>query len=148
VLLGFAPLRDVEHHPLAQPRCAVLVADHDGLVVHPHNAPVRSAESVLGLVRRPVPVQSLDLRGEARQIVGLDPQLPELRVAQPFLGRVPEDVLDLWAHVDGLRHRRDRVDVRGGRDRLDQAAIALFGLVQRLLRELAFRDVEQDALTQ
>ena len=146
LLLRQATLRDVEHHPLTQPWDAVLVADHDGLVVHPDDAPVRPPEAVLSLVRRAVAVQALDLRGDLRQVFGLHALLPEVGASQPLFRRIAEDVHDLRAHVDGLRYRFDGVDVRRGRDRLDQRAVALFRLMQLLLAELALRDVHDDAL--
>jgi hypothetical protein len=61
-------------------------------------------------------------------IVGVELAVPEERIAQPFLLRVPEQRLDLRAHVE-LAHVLVEPGQEGdGRDLLDQAVAPRSGI--------------------
>ena len=63
-------------------------------------------------------------RGSSPIVRMEDPQ-PQVRIAHPLVGRVAEQSLDLWAHVQRGRRVVERVDVRHGRDVLDDRPVPI-----------------------
>ena len=95
-------------------RAALRVAHDHRLILKPDRAPVAGQHPVLdhqGLAGLAAPGLRLPVH---RLVLGMDALVEERGVGGPFLGRVPQDVLDARAHVQPfagsleLRHVDDR----------------------------------------
>ena len=144
-------LGDVEHEAEQMARPAGLVVRDADAVVQPDDVAGQRQRPILELVVAAAAVgERLPLRGHAPAVIRMHGGDPELRVGEPALDGIAEDALGLLAHEGELQ----RVDVglpEDGSDALDDVAIALLGAPDRagdedLLRPLALRDVERDAL--
>ena len=127
LLLDLFALGDVEHvslHVLGPPG---LVSDDHVAVVEPDGAPVPGDHAVLVVVHARMRPGCAEL---VLAIVGMDDLAEEVRIRQPVGDRVPEDFLDLRAHVD----RRDAgvsvVHVERQRQVLDERAVPVLGVAE------------------
>ena len=120
---GLALLGDVDEEALHVLSGTGLVANDDGLVVHPDRAPVGMDEPVLP---RPALVAALEDLGMVREhllaVVGMDDRLEEI-LLEPALGRIAEHRLDGGVDVDRLRALVGLIDVERQRQLLDQAPV-------------------------
>ena len=110
----------------------------------PDDASVTGDDAVLALERFPALVHRRKAGENAVAIFGMQDAREEVGVGHPLLRRVPDQVGDLRADVDGAL-RVQLLDVAGQGELLDQSAVAPLGLAQPLLRLLALRDVPADA---
>ncbi len=100
LLLGFAPLGDVEDDPLREAEVAELVPEHDGLVVHPDPSAVSVPVPILGFVREPILIVTFDGSDHPIVVVRVQAKLPQFGLPLPLLGRVAVDLLHLRTDVD------------------------------------------------
>ena len=151
LLLGFLPLRDVEHEALEERHGSVVVQHGRGGVLHPDPMAVRMAHPI-DLVERVEVVDAESLaRAERREVVGMDHLEPDPRVGDEAIGRIAQHVLDLRAHE---RHRgahpgpalRGLVDVGHRGDRFHHAPVPMLGLPEQAFRFLPGRHVDHEAL--
>ena len=120
-------LADVDHVALRVARDSLRVADDDGRVVDPDHAAVAGEQPVLALERHAGLVHGREIGEHAVTVVGMEHPAEEAGVADPFLGRVADEVDDLRAHV----HRAlfvEPFEVTRKRKLLDERAIALLHL--------------------
>ncbi|GIU98801.1 MAG: hypothetical protein KatS3mg014_0417 [Actinomycetota bacterium] len=118
-------LGDVVQDPLPEQGLPPVVADRQRAVADPHDPAVGGDHAVLALEHVPLFARPSPLIGDAVDVVGVDLAVPLRRVPQVPLGRVPQELLDLGAHVEGVRPLLVRVDVDDGRDPLDQHPVQL-----------------------
>ena len=127
-LLGGASLGDVQDEALNPQRRPLVVADEDRLVQHPHGPSVRGEVAVLGAQRLTGFTQVLRLGEDALEVVRVHGVREQVRILHPLLGRVPEQLLDLWADVEVADRLLDGADVRDERKVLDERPVAQLGL--------------------
>ena len=99
--LGRATLGDVGQHAVPAAH-AVGVTDEQRVVAQPHDVTVAVQDPVLDGPRGGAVGQlgaGLLAREHPGDVLGVQPGEPQLRPRTPLLGRIPEDRLDLGAHV-------------------------------------------------
>jgi hypothetical protein len=90
---------DVVHDSLQRSEPMLATRDHDGFVTEPDHPAAPSEQPVFGQERLSGEPSVLLLLHRPRPILGVDLPVPELRIGHPFLGREPEDGLDLRTDV-------------------------------------------------
>jgi hypothetical protein len=116
---------DVDHDAEREGRGASFVADHPRLIVDPGETAVLPVDPVVERERLACFVVALVLGGRASTILRVDDPEPEIAVAQPFVWRVAEEILDLGAHVEGRGRIVQRIDVRDRRDMFDDRTVPI-----------------------
>jgi hypothetical protein len=114
------------------------------VVVHPDVAAVLVAHPVFEVECRPLFVRPADLGDHLRSVVRVQEALVGARSLNPVVGRPPEYLGDLRAHVDvrlDVRLGVDAVDVGHPGKRLDQPAVTLLGCISLALRGAPLADV-------
>ena len=144
--LGLSFRGDVDHHALPSRGIARAIAQQRRLVAHPHNVALRGDQPVLakpGIAGRGVQVVGgeLDLA-----VVGVEHLGPHVRLVEPFLHGVAEQVLDLAVHVPGGAVVVGVHLVDDGREVLQQRVIAHGRLPAQLVRLDLRGDVDHHAL--
>ena len=133
LVLGLAPVGDVEEVALPGDLVAVGVPGHHRPVPEPDRAPVLRDQPVLDRQRR---AQSMRLGMREQHpvaVVRMERLDEERRIRRPLVHRVPEQRLHLGARVEVRALVIECVDVRDQRQMLDERAVPPLGLEQIVL---------------
>ena len=125
--LGLLELGDVEQQPLLEDHPARVVAIGERPVTNPHDATVGAHHPVIVEIAALAREERLALRLHPFAIIGVHHPQPHAGVLHVRLRGHPEDVLDLWTHVD---RRVAAVLVDHRRHLLDETPIPSLGLEQ------------------
>ena len=123
--LGLLELGDVEQQPLLEDHPARVVAIGKRPVTDPHDATVGAHHPVIVEIAALARKERLALRLHPFAIIGVHHPQPHAGVLHVRLRGHPEDVLDLWTHVD---RRVAAVLVDHRRHLLDETSIPSLGL--------------------
>ena len=155
-VLGFArsflrlALRgDVVHDPLPVRGAPGLVADQRRLVAEPADVAGACVHPVLGLEGTTGALDAFVLMADTHPVVRVELAGPRQGIVDPLLGREPEDLLHLRAHVehpsDAIVLPHDGLEVDDRREVLDHPPEAALHLVALVLARSLVRDLDHQA---
>ncbi len=143
--LGGLPLGDVEHHPLDQLRVALGVGQHDRRVAEPDDAPAPADQSVLE-DERLARFAAAEVGVERFVVViRMEHRRPQIGILDVLVRRVPQERLDLRAHVRGAHAFVGHIRVHDRRDLFHEGPELRLCLVQIALGLRELRHVQHQA---